>query len=241
VPTRTASLVRVQVNDALAAGEYKLRVVWRTMYRTLANPTQHYTISDQKVGELGFTVYKEGAKVKAALATLAEKELQKSPLTEAELQQKYQRPVDVKETAIPRSKDIFLRTHVVGAGTFDIQGWKKEIPQFKSATPADPLYASLFGPELNTGETMRLREIVWKEQTVTLRVDIFTDRDGRWGNLRSHPLLIVPLQPPKEKADKTVAGEYVVDVEWTTLSAPALGQPYTPGKTTTSRAKFKVE
>jgi RNA polymerase sigma factor (sigma-70 family) len=245
VTSRTASLVRLaHLDGALPAGEYKLRLVWRTMYREFANPTQQFTISEQSVGELGFMVYEEGAKGKgkAALATLAEKDLQKSALTDAERAQKYQRPVNVTEGKISTSKDLKIGEFNVRAGTFNLAGWnQKEVPQLAAATVASPLYASILGPQLTTSDAVRLREIRWKDRTVTLCVELFHDQEGRKKYYEYHPILVVPLQPPMEKANRTVAGDYVVEVEWIHLSAETNRQPYTVTKTTIAREKFKVD
>ena len=145
-------------------------------------------------------------------------------------------------------------------GTFDLKKWTdaglkslNDLPRLSAPKASDPVYAWVLGPLLKEGENMALREILWKDKTVILRVDLWRDNTARKKSIPAFPLLVVPLETPRENG-KTLPGEYTVKVEWTLLRAPEFDGLYAVEDTSKgpagelfkhlneeSQAKFKID
>src|SRR5262245_42292158 len=115
-------------------------------------------------------------------------------------------------------------------GTFDLKKWLatnpsrlNQLPTLKAASAADPLYATVLGPMLNSGESMTFAGVEWRKNQAVIHVKVWRDSILRKKNWPFYPLLVVSLQRPALK------GEFRVEVDWTLLRAPREGELYASG------------
>jgi len=115
-------------------------------------------------------------------------------------------------------------------GTFDLKKWREtnpsglnQLPTLKAASAAEPLYATVLGPMLNSGESMTFAGVEWRKNQAVIHVKVWRDSVLRKKNWPFYPLLVVPLQRPAQ------TGEFRVEVDWTLLRAPREGELYASG------------
>jgi hypothetical protein len=157
-----------------------------------------------------------------------------------DLRQWVQRPPDIRDSP-PLAPGKGELQPGMAVGTFDWQKWTARgpialdnLPQFGPLAASTPAYVSILSPPLNSGETMTLREIRWKDKEAILYVDVWRDSLPRAENAISVHHLLVPLQTPGKSVDgkwQTAPGDYRFKVEWTVLLAPNAAGPgelYTP-------------
>jgi hypothetical protein len=218
----------------LEAGEYRLNVVRKTLLRDVGpkNDNLHYyQPSGAQSGDLSFTIGKDAESAKGDAPKLAELAAVKAAEPPRTLQQ-------------PRylARQIFRqrdgeKPQVLQVGKLDSAAFAKrsfeaaEVPKLEAPKAEDPVCAMVLGPQLNMGEWMALREVVWDGKQATLRVELWRDTGERTKNYVFGPMIVVPLHPPStfEKAVNkfvTANGEYTVGVEWISLVADQPGGSY---------------
>jgi hypothetical protein len=118
-------------------------------------------------------------------------------------------------------------------GTFDVKKWLatnpshlNQLPTLEAASDAAPLYATVLGPMLNSGELMTFDGVEWRKNQAVIHVKVWRDSLPREKNLPFYPLLVVPLQRP------ALTGEFHAEVDWTLLRAPREGELYASGDAT---------
>ena len=115
-------------------------------------------------------------------------------------------------------------------GTFNLKKWLatnpshlNQLPTLEAASDAAPLYATVLGPMLNSGEFMTFQGVEWRKNQAVIHVKVWRDSLLREKNLPYYPLLVMPLQRP------ALTGEFHVEVDWTLLRAPRAGELYASG------------
>lgn len=105
-----------------------------------------------------------------------------------------------------------------------------DLPILEPAGERDRVYAVVTSPILfNSGQFLSVREVFWKQNQVTLRIDIWRDDRARMSNAPEFPVLIIPLELPRAQKAGTLApvpGQYTAKAEFTPLRAPSEGRPY---------------
>ncbi len=218
----------------LAAGEYNLRLVVRSFLLGDQKGSvlkQAYRSNSTREGALKFSVGETSAAGDVPVLKEA-KAIPSGPALDAFWQ-------------LPRCAKGAARAEKhpnpgVYAGTLDIQAWLKstrvEAPELTAPAPADPVYAMVVGPLMNSGDSIRLRSIcnIFDTKKITLEVELYQDDRPRLQNVRSHPVLLVPLQ-------FSGAGTYTVEVQWIGLHAKDSSGPYVPESDAVAAALKKLE
>jgi hypothetical protein len=215
---------------SLAAGDYELRLVRREMFMDtrLSPPLYEFQSAQAEVvpfavGDASLPGLLKGEKP-AALT------LDRDAATP-----RWQRPAAQSFSLWGLGNLDAFPAPGLRAGTFDLTAWSAakpatlaDLPRLQTPKVQDPVQAVVLGPSLNSGEWLTVREVIWKDKEAVIRVDVWRDDAGRFGNAPYHPLVIVPLQLPKQPDDlsRAVLGKYQVRVEWTLLRAPNNRQPY---------------
>src|SRR5262249_40921848 len=137
---------------------------------------------------------------------------------------------DIKVMQIHDMENRDLAPIGLKVGTFDLKKWQgttpsrlNQLPTLKAASAADPLYATVLGPMLNSGEFMTFDGVEWRKNQAVIHVKVWRDDCAGEKNLPFYPFLVVPLQRPALK------GEFRVEVDWTLLRAPPAGELYPSG------------
>lgn len=209
--------------EKLAVGEYELRVAVRSF---LKDATEHYAPDVTRDGTVKFSV-SDTAKEGPALPLKDPQPVPGAPQIETSWL--------LPHSAIGSARSNNHPNPGVYAGTLDAEAWQKgsrlDAPTLTAPTPIDNVYALVVGPELNSGESMRLQSILWdkKASKITLLVELWRDDGPRRRNVPSCPTLLVPLVLPftwKDTKRVIDGGTYTVAVEWTALRAKDSAGPY---------------
>lgn len=249
IPARDAHLISLGM---LPAGDYELNIVYRRLFQEDRHlPNTGYVYQGQSHGQLRFYVADaaEAAPKDHKLPSLTEKDLKAVELPDALKSEIRQRAWRLQPAVI-----LFdmLKQPEVRAGTVDLDKWAAgrparlaDLPTMEAPNTSSPLYAILAGPAMFNGQTTGVREIVWKDKQVTIRVDVWMDQQERRRAVPHTPVLVVPLQAPKRTVENivgTVPGDYEVVVEWTILDGAALNNnSFVFNRTETSRVKMTVK
>ena len=252
---RSSRKVQMLYLPPLAGGEYRLRVEWRVMSPALTQDGSDYAWTESKVAEVGFAV--EAVKQVHPRAEAAS--ILFSALRAVEVQPKADGPMRVQvpwDLTAWAFSNIGDATEGVIAGRFAgdpftfLRGDTGRahpvplLPKLEVAVSNDSTYVRMIGPMLNSGEWASVESIRWNGDTVTIDCDLWTDTAGRDKNLRSHPMLLVRLNPPGHRPALlpiTPPGNYKVEVRWHKLVAPETGRWYAEESQREGAVEFVVK
>jgi hypothetical protein len=224
--SRPAHLLNLSASVPLEAGDYRLEVVLRDFFRS-AEEGPCYRLRSVQRGVLPFRVLRAGEPAKGAEPELHLRGgLKAEKVNAAEARARWQRPwMGVVEKYWGNPKPCGLR----GAGVLERdRSQRAELPTLNKPTPSSAVHALVLGPYLNRLEEVTLRSVSWQGRVATLRVEAWRSEEPVARNEPYTPILVVPLDLPRDKAGARHAlpGDYTVRVEWVFLRAERLSGPY---------------
>lgn len=215
----------------LKAGTYRFALRIRRMDSLRNAGGDRWTLGDISQATMELNVSGAEDKDMRDAATVSADQLKSEPLAqEGDPARFWQKPLRIATSVMDARRLVALGLAV---GTFDADAWlKKGAADFPSLEnkPGEPVYATILGPTLNSGEWMSLREIVWTGRSCELHVEVWRDDGDRAKNIIFNPVLVVPLGklPAIAQDGKADAGEFTIRVVWTGLRAPEMRGLYSP-------------
>lgn len=235
--------VRLFSLGQLEAGGYQLHLRRRRFFKD-QSPSLRYFLKEVQTGVTNFAVVASDDIASGQIADITlrapmvrEKDLKPAEVTPEEGQLLWQplTPVTAALRPVPNARPPIK---VFQVGTFDSQKWlstqpktiEHDLPNLEPAGERDRVYAVVISPvQFSSGEFLSVREVFWKGNHATLRIDVWRDDGMRKSNAPEFPVLVIPLELPLAKKAGTfvsVPGVYTASAEFTPLRAPDGMHPY---------------
>ena len=232
IVTRHAHLITLNPpGERLEAGKYTLKIVWREFEQDVENGATCSVLKAVRSVSLPFRVAKanEPTDDQEAAPSLSLEALENAKIAFVRPEGRCWQASTGRVVSLTGRSRVAARKPGLVVGSIapvdvrleTLPG--DEVPKLKPPALGAPLLAEVFGPELNSGEAMRVRSVEWQGRTATIRVEVWQDDGGRKDNVLSVPVALVPLRLPTKEAPKE---GLTVRVEWVPLRAKWLGHPY---------------
>ncbi len=219
-------------------GGYQLHIRLRRFFKD-PSTSPRYVLKEAQTGGTSFAVVATDdiasgrvADITLRAPVVMEKDLKHVELAPDERQLLWQPLTPVTAALFPRPISPLPIIKLFQVGTFDLQKWLNiqfktighDLPALEPTGELDRVYAVVTSPlQFNSGEFMTVREVFWRQNQATLRIDIWRDDGARKSNAPEFPLLVIPLELPliqRAGAMVSVAGQYAAKAEFTLLRLP---------------------